>query len=76
MMNNRQIFLQHIGQTSPEPMELEIVKAKGNKLWDANGKEYIDLIGGVSVCNIGHGNRHVTCRSGTIRKIYACDGQW
>lgn len=23
-------------------------------MWDANGKEYIDLIGGISVCNVGH----------------------
>ena len=58
-MTNRQIFLNHIGQTSPEPLALEIVRAKGSKLYDANGKEYIDLIGGVSVCNIGHGNPKV-----------------
>jgi acetylornithine/succinyldiaminopimelate/putrescine aminotransferase len=58
-MTNRQIFLNHIGQTSPEPLALEIVRAKGSKLYDVNGKEYIDLIGGVSVCNIGHGNQKV-----------------
>jgi acetylornithine/succinyldiaminopimelate/putrescine aminotransferase len=23
-------------------------------MWDINGKEYIDLIGGISVCNVGH----------------------
>jgi acetylornithine/N-succinyldiaminopimelate aminotransferase len=33
---------------------LEIVKAEGCKLYDVNGKEYIDLIGGISVCNVGH----------------------
>ena len=58
-MTNRQIFLNHIGQTSPDPLALEIVKAKGSKLFDVKGKEYIDLIGGVSVCNIGHGNSKV-----------------
>jgi acetylornithine/N-succinyldiaminopimelate aminotransferase len=58
-MNNRQIFLNHIGQTSPDPMALEIVKASGSKLYDVNGKEYIDLIGGISVCNIGHANEKV-----------------
>ena len=58
-MTNRQIFLNHIGQTSPDPLALEIVRAKGSKLYDVNGKEYIDLIGGVSVCNIGHGNKKV-----------------
>lgn len=59
MMNNRQIFLQHIGQTSTNPLQLEIVKAKGNKLFGPGGKEYIDLIGGISVCNVGHGNKSV-----------------
>ena len=58
-MTNRQIFLNHIGQTSPDPLALEIVKASGSKLYDINGKEYIDLIGGISVCNIGHGNKKV-----------------
>jgi acetylornithine/N-succinyldiaminopimelate aminotransferase len=58
-MTNRQIFLNHIGQTSPDPLALEIVRANGSKLFDVNGKEYIDLIGGVSVCNIGHGNKKV-----------------
>jgi acetylornithine/N-succinyldiaminopimelate aminotransferase len=53
-MNQRQLFLNHVGQTSPAPLALEIVKAKGSKLFDANGKEYIDLIGGISVCNVGH----------------------
>ncbi len=58
-MNNRQIFLNHIGQTSPTPLALEIVKAEGCRLYDVNNKEYIDLIGGISVCNIGHGNKKV-----------------
>ena len=58
-MTNRQIFLNHIGQTSPDPLALEIIRAGGSKLYDINNKEYIDLIGGISVCNIGHGNKKV-----------------
>lgn len=53
-MNNRQLFLQHLAQTSAAPLALEIVKAEGCELWDADGKKYIDLIGGISVANIGH----------------------
>src|SRR5437764_9645259 len=53
-MNLRQLFLNHVGQTSSSPLSLHIVKAEGSKLWDANGKEYIDLIAGISVCNVGH----------------------
>jgi len=53
-MTNRQLFLDHVGQTSDAPMALEIVRAEGSKLFDADGKAYIDLIGGISVCNVGH----------------------
>ena len=53
-MNNRQLFLQYVAQTSDAPMALEIVKAKGMYMWDAGGKQYLDLIAGISVCNIGH----------------------
>ncbi len=53
-MNLRQLFLDHVAQTSPSPLAIEIRKAKGSKLWDAEGKEYLDLISGISVCNIGH----------------------
>ncbi len=53
-MNQRELFLKHVAQTSPEPLALEITKAEGVHLYDASGKEYIDLIGGISVCNTGH----------------------
>ncbi len=53
-MNQRELFLRHIAQTSSAPLALEIVKADGALLYDANGKEYIDLIGGISVANVGH----------------------
>jgi len=53
-MNNRELFFKHIAQTSSAPIALEIVKAEGVYLHDAAGKKYLDLIGGISVCNIGH----------------------
>lgn len=53
-MNQRELFLQHVAQTSPAPLALEITKAEGSLMWDAGGKEYIDLIAGISVCNVGH----------------------
>ncbi len=53
-MNNRELFLRHVGQTSEAPLCLNIVKAEGSKMWDVDGKEYIDLIAGISVCNVGH----------------------
>ena len=53
-MNQREIFLRHVAQTSTSPLALEIVKAEGALLYDAGGTEYIDLIGGISVANVGH----------------------
>lgn len=54
MLNHRQLFLNHVAQTSQAPVALHIVKASGCFLYDETGKEYIDLIAGISVCNIGH----------------------
>lgn len=53
-MNHRELFLRHVAQTSPAPLALEIVKADCCTLYDAAGREYIDLIGGISVANVGH----------------------
>lgn len=53
-MNQRELFLRHVAQTSAAPLALEIVKADCCTLFGADGKEYIDLIGGISVANIGH----------------------
>ena len=58
-MTNRQLFLQHVGQTSPAPIGLEIVRAEGVYMYDAAGKPYLDLISGFSVMNMGHGNAAV-----------------
>ncbi|WP_261387327.1 aspartate aminotransferase family protein [Chitinophaga pinensis] len=35
-------------------MALEITKASGMYMWDADGKKIMDLIAGISVCNVGH----------------------
>jgi len=58
-MNQRELFLQHVAQTSDAPLALEIVRAAGCKMWDREGKEYIDVISGISVCNVGHCNPRV-----------------
>ncbi|BAV10327.1 Acetylornithine/succinyldiaminopimelate/putrescine aminotransferase [Filimonas lacunae] len=58
-MNNRQLFQQHVAQTSPAPIGLEMVKAAGIYQYDTEGKAYADLISGFSVCNIGHSHPKV-----------------
>ncbi len=56
MLSQRQIFLNHIAQTSSSPLALEIERAQGVYLYDKDGKEYLDLIAGISVSNLGHGH--------------------
>ena len=58
-MNNRQLFLQHIAQTSTAPLGIEMVAAAGVTLTDVDGKTYTDFIAGFSVCNIGHSHPEV-----------------
>ena len=53
-VNERELFLKHIAQTSPSPLAFEIARAEGCLLYDVTGKEYIDLVGGISVANTGH----------------------
>ncbi len=48
------MFLNHVAQTSPEPMALEIESAKGVWMYGKDGKKYLDLISGISVSNTGH----------------------
>ena len=59
MLTERQLFYNHVAQTSDSPIALEIEKAKGIYMYDNNGKKYIDLIAGVSVSNLGHRHPNV-----------------
>lgn len=59
MTTTRQLFLNHIAQTSDAPLMLEIERAQGVYLYAPNGQRYIDLISGVSVSNVGHCHPHV-----------------
>ena len=53
-LNNRQLFFQHLAQTSDKPIGVEVASAKGVNIYDVDGKAYMDMIAGFSVCNIGH----------------------
>jgi len=47
-------FLDHLAQTSPHPLALDIVHAEGCLLTDRSGKQYLDLVAGLAVNNVGH----------------------
>lgn len=45
--------------------EIALVKGEGSKVWDADGKEYIDCVAGIAVCSTGH------CHPAVVKAI--CD---
>ncbi|MDR3047837.1 MAG: aminotransferase class III-fold pyridoxal phosphate-dependent enzyme, partial [Bacteroidales bacterium] len=57
-MNNnlKDKFFASVAGTSDSPMAIEIDHAKGMYIFDKQGKEYLDMLAGISVCNMGHGN--------------------
>jgi predicted acetylornithine/succinylornithine family transaminase len=38
---------------------IALVKGEGARLWDANGKKYLDFVAGIAVCNLGHSHPNV-----------------
>lgn len=45
--------------------DIEITKAAGSQVWDANGQQYLDLYGGHAVISIGHTHPHYVERLST-----------
>jgi len=54
MLTQRQLFLQHIAQTSDAPLAIEIKDGQGVYLYDITEKKYLDLISGIGVSALGH----------------------
>ena len=42
---------------------LVLVRGKGSRVWDADGKAYLDFLAGISVLNVGH------CHPKVVRAI-------
>ncbi|MGZ3813494.1 MAG: aspartate aminotransferase family protein [Mucilaginibacter sp.] len=59
MLTLRQLFLANNAQTTDFPLLLEFERAEGIYMYDKTGKPYIDLISGIGVSSIGHGNPYV-----------------
>lgn len=60
MLTLRQLFLANNAQTTDFPLLLEFERAEGVHLYDSAGNSFIDLISGIGVSNLGHGNAKVT----------------
>ena len=47
-------FLTYQAKTTPNPLGLEVSKAKGSYIFDSKGKKYLDFVAGISACPLGH----------------------
>jgi predicted acetylornithine/succinylornithine family transaminase len=64
-MNNRDVAKltdKYVAQTYAR-YPIALVRGKGARVWDANGKEYLDLLGGIAVNGLGH------CHPAVVRAI-------
>jgi acetylornithine/N-succinyldiaminopimelate aminotransferase len=59
MPTQRELFYQHLAQTTPFPLALKIERAEGIYLYGKAGEKYMDLISGIAVSNVGHCNPEV-----------------
>jgi acetylornithine/succinyldiaminopimelate/putrescine aminotransferase len=54
MISSRQLFLNHLAQTSDTPLMVEVEYAEGIYFYSPEGKRYTDLISGIAVSSLGH----------------------
>ena len=55
-MNNKEIMeltARHVANTYGR-FPVAMVRGAGSRLWDADGREYLDFTAGLAVCNLGH----------------------
>jgi len=56
---------------------LVIVRGEGARVWDAEGREYIDCVGGHGVAVVGHANPQVAeAIAAQARKLLVCPGSF
>ena len=48
------LFRRHVCQTSDAPMGMIVQRADGTRVWSDEGVEYLDLLAGMGVANVGH----------------------
>ena len=53
-MSSKDIFFNHQAQTTPFANAMEISHSDGMFIYDINGKQYLDLVAGISACTLGH----------------------
>ncbi|HXQ03053.1 MAG TPA: aminotransferase class III-fold pyridoxal phosphate-dependent enzyme, partial [Candidatus Udaeobacter sp.] len=55
----RELFEQYV-LPSYARFDLVLERGQGSHVWEANGKRYLDLGGGIAVCTLGHAHPEIT----------------
>lgn len=55
LKTGQQVVMKNVGR-----LPVIFAGGSGSKLWDADGKEYLDFLSGISVMNFGHSNPDIT----------------
>jgi acetylornithine/N-succinyldiaminopimelate aminotransferase len=56
---SRLLIDQHLAQTNPFPLGMEIERGQGIYLYGPNNERYIDFVSGIGVNNLGHGRPEI-----------------
>lgn len=59
-MEDIQTVCQEVICSTYARMPVVFVRGRGCRLWDDKGKEYLDFLAGIAVCNLGHCHPEVT----------------
>ncbi len=59
MPSIRELYINHVAQTSEISMMLEIERSEGMYMYTTDGKRYLDLNSGISVSSLGHRHPNV-----------------
>lgn len=52
-------FFRHVCQTSHQPIGLIVERAEGSTIHTTDGRQWLDFMSGICVCNIGHAHPEV-----------------
>ena len=62
-MENKQSYIEadrkYICRTTRFPKDMVVERSQGCSIYTVDGEEYLDLLAGIAVCNVGHRNEHV-----------------
>lgn len=58
-MDDRSAFFKYHAQTTDFASAFEVDYAKGSYIYGKDGRAYLDLVAGVSACNVGHSHPYL-----------------